>query len=340
MINVEKIPLCDEYRERELSNLLEKLGKNVLPETQLENYADEITKLYDINGGYFHASYGAISGIITELYKKYERSYIDQISYNLGTIILFLKDGIDKVPDRKKGRYCQAYRSMVELRDFVSMEAIRVDQAERQIRTAMSKAETTLSEASKLNDEAKKSILEATQANEEAKGLDNAAKKTIKKAQELSDNAETIAIKAKKSLKKANKISNEAKNLKTDVISILAIFAAIILAVTGGLSIFGGAISSISVKEVSLFRLLLVIDFCVVGLFNTMYLLLYVVSRMAGKNLSDECKNGVCKECDQKNTCKGFNRFRKRAPYVVGFNIFLIIIGVVVTILHICGVFS
>lgn len=68
-----RIPLGDEYRERELSALLEKLGENVLSEEEIKGSAIEMEKLYEVNGGYFHASYGVVSGIVTELYKRYEK---------------------------------------------------------------------------------------------------------------------------------------------------------------------------------------------------------------------------------------------------------------------------
>ena len=333
-----RIPLEDEYRERELSALLEKLGANVLSEEEIKGIANEMEKLYEVNGGYFHASYGVVSGIVTELYKRYEKSYIDQILYNINSIILFLKDMISKVPAQKREKCVRTYRSLIELQDFVSMESIRVDQAARQIDRAMKKAETTLNEASTINDEAKQSILKAEKLSEDAKTLDTDAKESIKRAKGLSVNAEKIAKKAENTLQAANKINKEAKNLKTEVISILAIFAAIILAVTGGISVFGGAISSIDSKDISLFQLLLVIDFCIIGLFDVMYLLLYVVSRMAGKDLSVECEHGECRKCGRKGLCKGLVRFSKRAPYVVGFNVFLIIMGVAIVILHICGV--
>lgn len=333
-----RIPLGDEFRERELSALLEKLGAKVLSEEEIKGIANEMEKLYEVNGGYFHASYGVVSGIVTELYKNHETGYIEQVSHNLNNIILFLKDMIGKVSSPKREKCERTYRSLIELQDFVSMESIRVDQVERQIRYAMSKAEDTLNEASTINEDAQQSILKVQQLSEDARMLDKDAQESIQKAKELSENVEKIAKNAKETLNKANKINEDAQNLKTEVISILAIFAAIILAVTGGISVFGGAISSIGSKEISLFQLLLVVDFCVIGLFDGIYLLLYVVSRMAGKDLSVECEHGDCKKCGKKGLCKGLERFAKRAPYVVGFNVFLIIMGVAIVVLHICGV--
>lgn len=334
-----KIPLIDEYRERELSNILERLGAEVLPDTKHRNITEEIANLYDMNGGYFHVSYGVVSGIITELYKKYEKSYIDQILYNTNSIISFLKDEINR---GKNGRFIKAYHGLIALQDFVSMESIRVDQAERQIKAAMNKAESTLSEASSLNEETKRLSLEVQKVGKDAKELDEDAKVSIQKAKELSANVEEktqeLNDKVDRLIKKAEKISEETNNLKTDVISILAIFAAIILAFSGGLSVLGGVFSSI--KGTNLSQLLSVTTFCIGGVFNTIYLLLNMAGRMSGKNLSADCKKGECKDCDEKEKCKGINRFRKRAPYVVGFNIFLIIIEIAIIILCATGIIS
>lgn len=291
---MEKVQGWNKNPEKVLSILLKRLGKNVFSDSEIRSSVYEIIRLYNDNGEYFYISYGIVSGIVTELYKNNEKSYIDQILYNLSSIISYVAEEIGKVKFGEKNRYYQAYQGLLKLQDFVSIEAIRVDQVKRELRSAEVEAEKTLKKSNDVNADAKKTLDEA------------------------------------------RNISEQAKNLKTDVISILAIFAAIILAFTGGLSIFGGAIAGI--KDVSFFRLLLVIDFCIIGLFNTMYLLLYVVSRMAGKDISAECEHGECKECGRKGLCKGLERFSKRAPYVMGFNVFLIIMGVVVIILHICGV--
>lgn len=317
MITMAYLPLCDECDEKEISTLFEGLCKDVCADDEIIRFSEDITNLYNRKGGYLHVSYGVISGTVTSLYNKYDKSNIDQILHNLANISDTLKDWIDKESNSspKQKRYIQAYRSVIELKDFVSMESIRVDQIARQFRQAEDYANKVLDEAKQLKGDAEQLRNETQNLYDEIINMDNSANETLKKAES---------------------VSKDATNLKTEVVSILAIFAAIILAFTGGLSIFGSVISAVA--NTSLFRLLLITVFCIIGLFNTMYVLLWVVSRMSGKSLSTECETGRCNECKDRKSCKGFRRFLKCAPYVVGFNVFLVIMGVAIIVLHICGV--
>lgn len=118
---------------------------------------------------------------------------------------------------------------------------------------------------------------------------------------------------AKKDAEKARKKVNRAQ---TDILAILSVFAAVILAFMGGMTFLSGAMSSISETRVYKF----VIACCICGfiIFNTIFLLLYIVSKIIEKPIYARCKSLDC-TCDPR--CCALNRVRKRLPYVFYFNV-------------------
>ena len=315
VMKMARLPLCDRDHEIALANLLEELCKDVYSDSEIKQFAYQVTELYNIKDGYLRVPYGVVSGNVAVLNNKYDKSHVDQIPDNLNRIIVVLRELInqEKEGSPNQKRYFQAYRSVIDLKDYVSMETIRVDQTDRQFRKVEKQTETVLGEARNLNTEALQLRSDTTKLGEEIGQVNTSAKQTLSEAQ---------------------KISEEAKNLKTDVVAILAIFAAIILTFTGGVTVLGEAIAT-AATDAPLYRVLLVSILCILGLFNTIYLLFHMVSRLSGKNLSIDCDKGDCKECAEKEMCKGFKRFKRHSPYVVGFNIFLIVMCGLIVVTHI-----
>lgn len=88
---------------------------------------------------------------------------------------------------------------------------------------------------------------------------------------ELSDLYESSAESERKLRKAVRKI----KNLQLEVVSILAIFAAIVVAFSGGMSILGSALTGMG--QVELQDLAFVVILCGIVLFNTVAFLMHVV---------------------------------------------------------------
>ena len=88
---------------------------------------------------------------------------------------------------------------------------------------------------------------------------------------------------------KTRKAMKKAKNLQLEVISILAIFAAIVIAFAGGLNMLGGALSGIAQAET--LDLLSVLSLCGIILFNTVSFLMHVVFWII-RRLHDNAEDG------------------------------------------------
>lgn len=85
------------------------------------------------------------------------------------------------------------------------------------------------------------------------------------------------------SIKEAKEnLQKEIKSVEKEYISILGIFAAIVLAFVGGITFSTSVLQNISM--VSIFRLLLVIDFLAFILINTIYILVKFIFTINEKN--------------------------------------------------------
>lgn len=121
---------------------------------------------------------------------------------------------------------------------------------------------------------------------------------------------------AKKDAEKARKKVNKAQ---TDILAILSVFAAVILAFMGGMTFLSGAMSSIS--ETRIYKFVIACCICGFIIFNTIFLLLYIVSKIIEKPIYARCESPDCTCNNGKPKCRALNRLRKRLPYVFYFNV-------------------
>ena len=126
---------------------------------------------------------------------------------------------------------------------------------------------------------------------------------------------------------KLEKASKKAESIQTELLSILSIFAAIVIAFSGGLSFLGGTLSGAS--DTYICKMILLLLMCGFVLFNTIFLLMYLVGKIIGRSIYANCMSEgcTCKKGD-KPKCNGINRIRKRLPYVFYINILMLILTI------------
>ena len=154
----------------------------------------------------------------------------------------------------------------------------------------------------------------------------------------------SLELDVKRNLGEAKRTLDELKSLKEDIedsrkessaqtITVLSIFTGIAMAFFGGFSLLGSAFDSLryGVPAVAIVSL-------IVGLilFNTIFVFLYVASKISGNPISG-CGNRDCVSCDVQDNCEGKTSWRKRISkryqliYVI--DIALIILLVIFTII-------
>lgn len=92
---------------------------------------------------------------------------------------------------------------------------------------------------------------------------------------DLYDELSSLYKRSSESERKLKKAVRKIKNLQLEVVSILAIFAAIVVAFSGGMSILGSAVTGVG--QADLRELTFVVILCGIILFNTVSFLMHVV---------------------------------------------------------------
>ncbi|WP_107631486.1 hypothetical protein [Agathobaculum massiliense] len=137
--------------------------------------------------------------------------------------------------------------------------------------------------------------------------------------QELYARIGAAQTKLKRAKVDAEKARKKVSKAQTDMLAILSVFSAVILAFMGGMTFLGGAMSSIS--ETRIYKFVIACCICGFIIFNTIFLLLYIISKIIEKPIYARCESLDC-TCDHgKPKCGALNRVRKRLPYVFYFNV-------------------
>ena len=147
------------------------------------------------------------------------------------------------------------------------------------------------------------------------------------------DNIRPIATQAQKGI---DKVDDKLENNKISSITALTIFSAVILAFSGGITFEAGVFKGIA--DASPYRLVFTTSLTGFILFNTIFVLLYIVGKMTGKAISTKCKymsldkpsvvanracgDGVCiKACSEVSiACRILHKY----SYVFAINVVLL----------------
>lgn len=139
----------------------------------------------------------------------------------------------------------------------------------------------------------------------------------------------------------SNQISKHEKDIstvKSEHITILGIFAAIMAAGVGGFTILGNVAAMAG--YISTYRFFAITAFLGFILFNVVFMLIYMISRLIGKNIYTICTDEnrppkadcihVKEDNNDKelcrNNCCGLERVKKRLPYIFWSNLVLIVV--------------
>ena len=157
-----------------------------------------------------------------------------------------------------------------KLCDYIQIEIARNNQFQTQLK------ELTFREPVSGHDE---------QANKEINKKIIEVSDNLKDAQRILDQIPVLRADTKRDIEK---FDEKLESSKVSSITDLSIFSAVILAFSGGITFEAGVFQGIS--GVSAFRLVFIVSLTGFILFNTIFALLYLVSRIAGKSVESTCK--------------------------------------------------
>ena len=118
-------------------------------------------------------------------------------------------------------------------------------------------------------------------------------------------------------------------NANAQTISILGIFAGIVVAFS-----FLGSIAIESIQDVCdlhLYKLLLYLDFLGLIIFDTIFLLMYCISKLVGISMATNCKSRGCEECQENHNW--IIRAARKYPFVLAVNVIMCLLFFLLVVL-------
>ncbi len=280
-------------RQEKLKRFIYELSKEMLSgnEDQIKQFLNRLVGIYADN---FKHIYSDFFPVLLKIYEEDNEYNIDYLSNNLDMLGTYLEGEYSN----GHSEYLGIYGQFTKLCDHLNLQI-------GQFNYILSKetSNTRLQEASRNLEESNVTI-----------------KESLIKLDESYNKLEE----SNKRLEESNK---KADAIQTEVIAILGIFAAIIIAFSGGLTLLGNSIISIcNAKHYE--SVIMIAIICGMIMFNTIFLMMYFVSKLTEKDVLAICESKVCAQCRNAN-CKGIARIRKRLPYVYYYN-FASLIGIAI----------
>lgn len=130
-----------------------------------------------------------------------------------------------------------------------------------------------------------------------------------------------------------DEIDKKVNNIHAEVITILGIFAGLVIGFSIDFQLLAESFSNMD--KVSFFKGTASLSIIGIILFDSIFLLLFAVSRISQRSLAINCKHKDCHNCDNHDKCKNsFKKLIHKYPYVFVYNLILSIVFIVCAILQ------
>lgn len=127
-----------------------------------------------------------------------------------------------------------------------------------------------------------------------------------------------------------DEIDKKVNNIHAEVITILGIFAGLVIGFSIDFQLLAQSLSNMD--KVSFFKEIAFVSIIGIILFDSIFLLLFAVSRISQRSLAINCKHKDCHNCGRPKKCK--NSFVHKYPYVFVYNLILSIVFIICAILQ------
>lgn len=269
-----------EQKSNELLNLLSRLADNQeYSRNDIEQDIDLLTKIYS---GEFRHRYTKISAKVAAILEE-DIHKGESLAQNLEAIKAVFEERIDK----NKVSF-DLYNKVCKLCDHVNLEIGRynliINKIDSKMKNILAVQQNSGASAGRID-----------QLDERISKIENQVTGAVNKTYEVT--------------KELGKVDGKLERNSMSSITTLTIFSAVILAFTGSITFTAGVFKGMA--DVSPYRIVFVTSIIGVIIFNLIFMLLYIVSRMVGKSigcrcayyaeLADEdaigiCGSGICKK--------------------------------------------
>lgn len=302
-------------RQKELEEIVKELATLPLDDNNSDAMgliADRFLHVYKAKNAAFRHKYSPFFPLLLEFMEDSNDYSVDYLADNLSLINAY----IEQQHVAKNTKYDALYRHFFKLQDHINLEIARTQYNQSQ-RAKMQDIEQQLSDAHKELCSARN---ELSRANKE---IDRAQEKL----QDYINSVNQASQAATRASEKADIATTQANSLKNEIITVLSIFSAVVLAFMGGMSFSGSTLESMHAS--SAYKVIFISVICGLVVFNTICGLMYFIAKIIEKDIFAKCpvQNGSCTcEADATNSCSAFKRLRVRLPYVFWFNVVFLFI--------------
>lgn len=282
------------YKNRSKNELLGKLLIQISDDTELanvENYIKEFESIYSDED--FRHEYSKITNVLFSIDESYEKRAA------LTAKIEFIEQSIVNEDVLTK---------MDKLCDHIKLEDIRMTK----LINISEKANSATEVAATVSGEIGRS----------KKQIDNLNQRIDKYNKKTEDFTKSI----KNAERKMRDIHQRMNNSTTESITILSIFAGIVMAFSGGMSFISNAISGIN--KIGPYRLAIFILLIGNIMFNIIFLLIYMIGKVVGRYTGSNSQCFSIKETCKEKTAECYI---VKYPYIIWFN-FFDIIGIIIAL--------
>ena len=286
-------------RQNQLNDLLVDLSSTMIEESSIAEVAKRLSEIYS---GDFRHSYSQIFATIEKRILNNDDSSLEFLTANLDFIYDYLLNQcINPTAKSRNAKHNDVFLSkFTKLYDHVMLEVARIGYLNN-VTSQYKTINTALSNLDK-----------------------NFNEKLLKQNNELKEASNIIKDEMQSSI---NVAKHKMDSMRAESITVLSVFAAIMIASWAGTSFFSDILKSIN--SASIYRIIAVSSVSGFVLFNTVFLLVYMAARVMERSIYTFCltaKEGEdcsLKEHKCQHNCSGINRIKKRLPYVFWVNMVL-----------------
>lgn len=299
-----------ESKQQQLIELLKGMAFDIKGNAELEK---SFEKLKDIYSDGFRHRYADFFPLVVEINK--EGRDFDSLTTNLVALQELSQNKLDKLEQGEED-IADVSNAIFKICDHINLEIGRY----QQYMSAGKDIERTVENVNSLKDIVYAAVNDLNKANDKLNA-------TNKKSTELSGELDDAKDKMDKANKKLKHAKDKLSSVQTELISVLSIFAAIVLTFSGSISFISSALSSID--KAPFYKTVFFVLLCGFVVFNTIFLMMYLVGKITGRSIYATCKHDDCAACtkaDGKLKCSSIKRLRKRLPYIFWLNVVFLLL--------------
>lgn len=262
----------------------------------------------------YRHSYSHIYSTFVEISGESHGDPIAMIVTNLEKILDYARCNLPFCKDE------EFLKKLDKLYDHVSLEYQR-----------MSYTDVLASGVKELQKSVAASQEEVEKYNQSVNDLQAALASSIEDTKKKSDDLQDSFISTSK------KVESLESNVLSQIIAVLGIFVAIVVACFGTMEILGN-VSGLLAEHIPLYKVLVAFFVMALAFMDILALLIYFIGRLCGKPISAPCKYGSCENCERKKgKCNGWGHFIHSQYHLIITNGALVVM-IVLTIILLPGV--